>query len=517
MRLFNVMTRGMPLPPGITQEQAEECERRLDTARFVLMRRHRWAKRTLRNLTLRLRPAGTLAVDRWLRLYANPAFVAAITDDELVGVFWHEAHHILRHHPDRLEGSLYPNQTNKGADAEINGDLLRQGIPLPRGVVTPASLGMPDNLTAEEYVRRLGEGEGQDDDYDDEPGGPYDDTDDDYEPDDYDDIPNDDRWPTPTPDADDRWPGEGDQGDEGEDEGSDGADGGAPGDGGMPGSAQGDEQGGEGDDTGKVPGEWDPDADNPFGDMTCGSGSGEWDGFEEDPEPDADEQARLNREQRKQDIDTVDEVESGGGYSTGVSESMYREAKERLGRSDYDWRETIGAEIRTAMEMASDDHEEYTFRKRSRRQGETNDIILPAAFRPIPDLWVIVDASGSMDVPKTEAAMREFHGILDRLAIPGFHGMAWDTDLMEERFVETQDDIDALLHHGGGTKMVAAVNYAIENGAEVVVVLSDTDCTWEGITNPDVPLIIGVINKQGQHVLPRWARIVPVEDSQGRW
>ena len=44
---------------------------------------------------------------------------------------------------------------NIAADAEINDDLLTEGVRLPDDAITPASIGQPDGLLAEEYYAAL--------------------------------------------------------------------------------------------------------------------------------------------------------------------------------------------------------------------------------------------------------------------------------------------------------------------------------------------------------------------------
>ena len=106
-------------------------------------------------------PVGTMAVDRRGRLYYNPDFVQDLTDQELVGLIWHEVNHLVRDHPTR--GQNLPNIPRRGvaADLEINDDAEEAGITLPTGKhrgVYPKDFGLPPRLTMEEYYHRLPEG-----------------------------------------------------------------------------------------------------------------------------------------------------------------------------------------------------------------------------------------------------------------------------------------------------------------------------------------------------------------------
>lgn len=98
----------------------------------------------------------TMAVDKGWRLYYNVETVAQWSVPEIAGVLYHELCHLLRDHAGRGETGAWqtdPLGWNVAGDAEINDDLIAEGIVLPGLPVTPKSLGAKDGLTAEEYYR----------------------------------------------------------------------------------------------------------------------------------------------------------------------------------------------------------------------------------------------------------------------------------------------------------------------------------------------------------------------------
>jgi predicted metal-dependent peptidase len=106
-------------------------------------------------------PVGTMAVDHRGRLYYNPAFVQDLTDQELVGLIWHEVNHLVRDHPTR--GQNLPDEGRRmvAADLEINDDAEEAKVTLPTGEhrgVYPEDYGLPGHLTMEEYYYLLPEG-----------------------------------------------------------------------------------------------------------------------------------------------------------------------------------------------------------------------------------------------------------------------------------------------------------------------------------------------------------------------
>jgi hypothetical protein len=96
---------------------------------------------------------GTLATDRYWRLYVDPAIAAQWSVQELGSVLVHEAHHLLRAHLDRASAlGVTPDsfrRFNVAADCEINDDLSE--LALPAGGVHPAMFGFPTGELAEAY------------------------------------------------------------------------------------------------------------------------------------------------------------------------------------------------------------------------------------------------------------------------------------------------------------------------------------------------------------------------------
>ncbi|MGW3230055.1 vWA domain-containing protein [Kitasatospora sp. NPDC001095] len=109
------------------------------------------------------RQVPTMAVDRYWRCYASPAFVARTPVDQLAGVWVHEVSHLLRDHHGRgdrlarelgLEGPAARLRMNIAADCEINDDVYGEGLTSPAGAIRAEMLQLPEGLLMEEYVRR---------------------------------------------------------------------------------------------------------------------------------------------------------------------------------------------------------------------------------------------------------------------------------------------------------------------------------------------------------------------------
>ncbi|NBM19900.1 DUF2201 family putative metallopeptidase [Streptomyces sp. GC420] len=117
--------------------------------------------------TVESRRVPTMAVDRYWRCYVSPAFVDRTPVEELAGVWVHEVSHLLRDHHGRSDrvarerGLTGPGERlrmNIAADCEINDDAFGDGLVRPEGAVGPESLGLPQGMLMEDYLRefRLG-------------------------------------------------------------------------------------------------------------------------------------------------------------------------------------------------------------------------------------------------------------------------------------------------------------------------------------------------------------------------
>jgi predicted metal-dependent peptidase len=110
---------------------------------------------------LRVAPApglGTFAVSEDFLLFVDPVALDRWSVPEVAGVLLHEVGHVVRDHAGRArtlgvnasESALW----NVAADAEINDDLVHDGVTLPSGVL-PKTLGLPAGKTAERYFWAL--------------------------------------------------------------------------------------------------------------------------------------------------------------------------------------------------------------------------------------------------------------------------------------------------------------------------------------------------------------------------
>ncbi|HUD36448.1 MAG TPA: VWA-like domain-containing protein [Streptosporangiaceae bacterium] len=98
---------------------------------------------------------GTVAVDEQWRLWADPEITAGWSAAQLGSVLVHHVCHLLREHGARAAGAGVETHDAqawmRGADAEINDDLIPAGLELPGTPVLPHHLRRPPGLLAEAY------------------------------------------------------------------------------------------------------------------------------------------------------------------------------------------------------------------------------------------------------------------------------------------------------------------------------------------------------------------------------
>jgi len=102
----------------------------------------------------------TFATDAGWRIYVNPVHADRLSVEAYAAELIHEVNHLIRDHAGRARRlgvvtTEAHERWNLAGDAEINDDLLADGLALDHTWVLPATLGRPDDLTAELYYADL--------------------------------------------------------------------------------------------------------------------------------------------------------------------------------------------------------------------------------------------------------------------------------------------------------------------------------------------------------------------------
>ena len=97
---------------------------------------------------------GTVAVTKRMVALYDPAAVAGWNPRQCAGAQVHELMHVAMAHFARC-GARDPRLWNTAGDLAINPGIVASGLELPQGVLFPQELGLPEDLTAEEYYDLL--------------------------------------------------------------------------------------------------------------------------------------------------------------------------------------------------------------------------------------------------------------------------------------------------------------------------------------------------------------------------
>lgn len=496
---------------------------------------------------------GTLAVDQWWRLYYDPAVAALWTVEELAGVLYHEISHMLRDHAGRMK-EFERAAANIAADAEINDDLIAEGIRLPANPVTPEKIGQPDGLLAEEYYAALQEQQSAPDQGAsaqpsgaDHQGAKGDQQGDEQATHDGETAPqekgassadhgDENRSDSSTNGqggghADDAQPG--DRGDgsgskPGDPDGSEpgGAGSGETGDpagskhpasSGQPSGASGQPESssqppaspGSGHGSGQDGRESGDQAQTPApGAGRCGScATGQREPWEEGP-PDSSSPGTSRAEGEMIRRDVARQIVEHSRTRGDVPGHWSRWAEEKL-RPKVNWRRELATAIRHAVADVAG-AVDYSYRKPSRRQGQIGNgkVVMPSLRHPIPSVAVVVDTSGSMSDAMLSQALAEVSGILKGMGQrEGVHVVACDAQVHTCKKVFTPRQIQ--LAGGGGTDMGEGIEAAIKlrPRPQVIVVLTDGFTPWPD-TAPKKTKVIVALTSDGD--TPGWAKTVKV-------
>jgi len=229
----------------------------------------------------------------------------------------------------------------------------------------------------------------------------------------------------------------------------------------------------------------------------CGSGA---DGRPDDGTgPISPEQAALLR------LGTAAEIQA---QPPGAVPGGWQRWAETVLPSKVDWRRVLAAEVRAAVAAVAG-MVDYSYRRPSRRPHP--DIVLPSLQRPVPDVAIVVDTSGSMHDALLARALAEVEGVLKRAGLRRVRVLAVDTAVHTVRSVSRAAQVE--LAGGGGTDMGAGIEAAaaLRPRPSVVVVLTDGFTPWPGRPPRGTRVVVGLLSEGWHEEPPAWARTVLIE------
>ena len=176
-----------------------------------------------------------------------------------------------------------------------------------------------------------------------------------------------------------------------------------------------------------------------------------------------------------------------------------------------DWRKALAAELRRAVADAAG-AVDYSYRRPSRRASVAGDVVLPAQRRPVPDIAVVCDTSGSMSDDLLAMALAEVEGLLRAVGLARqLRVLACDTAVGPVRRVSSARQVE--LVGGGGTDMGAGIAAAssLRPRPAIAVVLTDGFTPWPDEPPRGMRVVVGLLGDDPPEA-PDWARAVRVPD-----
>jgi len=435
----------------------------------------------------------TMGVDQWWRLYYNSEAVRQWPVDEIAGVLYHELCHLIRDHAGRGRDLDDPGEWNVCGDAEINDNLIKEGFKLPGNPVTPAAIGQPEGLLAEEYYARRTQQRAQSSSGDNVQSDPKGDPSDDAGAPETGNSPNSPAQPETGSGAQ-----EANSGTPGINPGQPESGSGAPGT--NPKQPDANSGATEAGDQAHV---------TAPGAGKCGScATGRQEPWEEGP-PDEGSSPGISRgeaEMIRRDVARriIEESQSMGS----IPSYWKRWAEEKM-RPKVDWRRELSAAVRHALSDVAG-ASDYTYRRPSRRQGNVGNgkVVFPSMRRPVPSVAVVVDTSGSISDKQLSQALAEVSGVLKSAGQrEGIRVLAVDAAVQSCRRVFRPEQVE--LAGGGGTDMGKGLEAAerLRPKPQVVIVITDGYTPWPEEPPAKTRVIVGLV---GGGTGPGWAKTIKI-------
>ena len=211
------------------------------------------------------------------------------------------------------------------------------------------------------------------------------------------------------------------------------------------------------------------------------------------------------------------EIQRCQGREPGTIPGGWLRWAESVLPSRIDWRRVLAAEVRSAVAAVAG-AVDYTYRRPSRRMHELGDVVLPSLQRPIPDVAIVCDTSGSMHERLLARALAEIEGVLARTGLRSTQVRVLAVDAAVAAVGRVSRASQVTLAGGGGTDMGAgiAAAAALRPRPSIVIVLTDGFTPWPERPPPRVRVVVGLLSEgvlPPAWLPPSWARTVVIEDA----
>lgn len=184
-----------------------------------------------------------------------------------------------------------------------------------------------------------------------------------------------------------------------------------------------------------------------------------------------------------------------------------------------DWRALLGAAFRACLATAGLGAGDYTYRRPGRRTPSLGGkVVLPSVRRPLPQVAVVVDTSGSVTDEDLGSALSEVAGISRAVGVHGNRIGVYSCDAAVHTVQRVCAAEEISLVGGGGTDLRRGIDRAVAAAPrpDVVVVLTDGGTPWPSAA-PGCRVVAGIFGARSRYredrervgpMAPDWAETV---------
>lgn len=176
-----------------------------------------------------------------------------------------------------------------------------------------------------------------------------------------------------------------------------------------------------------------------------------------------------------------------------------------------DWRRALAAEIRAGIDNVAG-AVDYSYRRPSRRQSVAGDVILPSLRKPVPNVAVVCDTSGSMHEGLLARVLAEVEGLLRSVGVArSVRVLSVDAAVHAVRRVTSARQVELI--GGGGTNMGTGIEAALRlrPRPQIVVVLTDGYTPWPDAPPKGARVVVAQLDPASPSP-PRWVRTIVVDE-----
>jgi predicted metal-dependent peptidase len=224
-------------------------------------------------------------------------------------------------------------------------------------------------------------------------------------------------------------------------------------------------------------------------------------------------------------LGVASELQRSEGLEPGTVAAGWLRWAERILPSRTDWRRVLAAEVQVGVVRVAG-MVDYSYRRPSRRSESTPSVIMPTLDRPVPDVAIVCDTSGSMTGDLLAQVLAEVEALLQRVGLRGTNVrvLSCDAQVHSVKRVSRASQVELL--GGGGTDMGAGITQALalRPRPSIIVVLTDGFTPWPAEAPRGAKVIVGVLEGRrgigpwmhGGPAPPSWARVVRISEVDGQ-